>query len=118
MTCPQDTYKDTFKLGIVSYIFSDFPSPAPRKPWEVLFKLQPNQRSLVSYIDGGLLSFNTEQCSESAAAWEQELGVQFEEDFWESAITGIRNSSSSVLSVEAHPATCVMFASCPKLEHY
>ena len=73
--------------------FFDFPSPPPRQPWEDLFKLQPNQRSLVSNIYRGLL-FNTEQCSKSAAAWEQELGVQFEEDFWERAINRIRNSSS------------------------
>ena len=62
--------------------FSALPLSTPKQPWEDLFKLQPNQRSLVSQIDLGLLPFNTEQCSKSAAAWEQELGIQFEEDFW------------------------------------
>ena len=74
--------------------FPNFPTLPSKQPWEDLFKLQPNQRSLVSHIYRALLSFNTEQCSKSAAAWEQELGVEFEEDFWERAIDRVRNSSS------------------------
>ncbi|CAI5656797.1 unnamed protein product [Oreochromis niloticus] len=77
-----------------SSILPEFPSQ-PLKPWwEDLFQLKPHSKALISQIYTLVMASGNYSTNKIASSWEQELGLQFVEGYWDKVIDKIHSSAS------------------------
>ncbi len=90
------TYFDTFKLGTVPPLCSlGFPPYLPTKsPWEEAFKLNLHMGGIISKIYAIILSKDNYHNIKIIRAWEEELDLEFEDDYWSRVLDKIRITTS------------------------
>lgn len=77
-----------------SSILPEFPSQ-PLKPWwEDLFQLKPHSKALISQIHTLIMASGNYSTNKIASSWEQELGLQLVEGYWDKVIDKIHSSAS------------------------
>lgn len=74
-------------------LFPDFPHRPLEQPWGELIQLNPQQRSLISKIYNSIQSYDVFLTTNTKKAWERELGLVFDDDWWEAALTTIHKTS-------------------------
>lgn len=77
----------------VKSLFSNFPQLPAEQVWDGLLQLNPTQKSLISKVYGIIQSYDDCLTTKTKGAWEHELGLNFEEQWWETALRVIHKSS-------------------------
>lgn len=78
----------------VKLLFPTFPSSPAIQLWEEFLCSNPFQKSLISKSYNKLLSFDSSQTTKVKAAWEQELGLNLDDNWWAMALDKIHKSST------------------------
>ena len=78
----------------VKSLFPTFPSSPTVQLWEEFLCSSPFQKSLISKMYNKLLSYDNLPSTKFKTAWEQELGLNLEDSYWELALDKIHKSSS------------------------
>lgn len=74
-------------------LFSNFPHLPAEQPWGELLQLNPSQRSIISKIYSSIQSYDGYLTNYIKGTWERELGLVFDEHWWESALKVIHKAS-------------------------
>lgn len=95
MTCPQTIYlgpsrSDTLLLSF----FQNFPFRPPRQLWEDMLTFKIPSRGVVSVLCDRIPDLVVHSRSKTRAAWEEEIGLPVDEDWW----GAMASKSSTVFS--------------------
>lgn len=74
-------------------LFTNFPHLPPKQPWGELLQFNPLQRSLISKVYSSIQAYDDHLPIKTRETWERELGLVFDEDWWESALKVIHKIS-------------------------
>ncbi len=74
-------------------LFPNFPHLPPKQPWGELLQFNPSQRSLMSKVYISIQSYDDLLTTNTKETWERELGLIFDEGWWESALKVIHKTS-------------------------
>lgn len=74
-------------------LFSNFPHLPPKQQWGDFLQFSILQRSLISRIYSSIQSFDDHLTTSTRETWERELGLVFDEHWWESALQVIHKTS-------------------------
>ncbi len=77
-----------------SSLFSGFPSLPTKSPWEEAFKLNLHMGGIISKIYAIILSKDNYHNIKIIKAWEEELDLEFEDDYWSRVLDKIRTTTS------------------------
>ncbi|XP_053501431.1 uncharacterized protein LOC128620443 [Ictalurus furcatus] len=78
----------------VSPLFAGFPSLPTKSAWEEVFKLNPHKGGIISRIYATIWSQDDFYNIKTISAWEEELGLELEDDYWGRALDNIRTTTS------------------------
>lgn len=79
--------------SFVSSQSAQFPSVPPSTLLDSLLKFSSNHKGLIGIIYLSLNSYNVKPLTRLKGQWEEELGVEFTEDIWDSILDKIHSSS-------------------------
>uniref|UniRef100_A0A8C5D9N9 Reverse transcriptase domain-containing protein n=1 Tax=Gouania willdenowi TaxID=441366 RepID=A0A8C5D9N9_GOUWI len=74
-------------------LFPGFPYLPPEQPWTELLRLTPSQKSIISKIYNIIQSYDNYLTTKTKKAWENELGVVFNQCWWDSALKLIHKTT-------------------------
>uniref|UniRef100_A0A671WYB0 Reverse transcriptase domain-containing protein n=1 Tax=Sparus aurata TaxID=8175 RepID=A0A671WYB0_SPAAU len=74
-------------------LFSNFPNLPPKQPWADLLQFNISQGSLISRIYSSIQLYDDRLITNTKETWERELGLIFDEHWWESALQVIHKTS-------------------------
>ncbi len=77
-----------------SSLFSGFPSLPTKSPWEEAFKLNLHMGGIISKIYAIILSKDNYHNIKIIRPWEEELDLEFEDDYWSRVLDKIRTTTS------------------------
>lgn len=80
--------------NLVTKCFSNFPSLPPEQRWETTLSFAPHHRGIISKLYDIILAFSNHSNAKLKCTWEEELGMQIQEESWEQAIERIRSTTS------------------------
>lgn len=74
-------------------LFPNFPHLPPKQPWGELLQFNPSQRSLISKVYSSIQAYDDHLTRNTRETWQRELGLNFHEHWWESALKVIHKTS-------------------------
>ncbi len=77
-----------------SSLFSGFPSLPTKSPWEEAYKLNLHIGGIISKIYAIILSKDNYHNIKIIRAWEEELDLELEDDYWSRVLEKIRTTTS------------------------
>lgn len=77
----------------VKVIFRSFPQLPREQTWDDLLQLNLSQTSLISKVYGTIQSYDDHLNSRTKEAWEKELGLTFDVDWWDLVLGHIHKTS-------------------------
>ena len=73
--------------------YPDFPNTPPQTLLDTLLMINPNQKGNISHVFNAMDAITSVFPQHIKHLWEQDLGLNFEEDQWDNILKLIHNSS-------------------------